>query len=94
MAYDLFCKLHDLCYCSDTLTRTEVPPFGQIYALEYGLRVVQARTSHSQSDMFTSFVMVLTSAPYVDGFPLLEATKEGKSFGPCHARLQGDRTVR
>jgi hypothetical protein len=41
MACDLFRKLHALCYFSDPLARTEAPPFGQIYAREYGLRVVQ-----------------------------------------------------
>jgi hypothetical protein len=63
MASDLFRKLHALCYCSNTLTSSETPPFGQIYALEYGLRVVQARAARNQSDVFTSHVvMLLTSA--------------------------------
>jgi hypothetical protein len=63
MACDLYRKLHALCYCSNTLASSETPPFGQIYALEYGLRVVQARASRSQGDMFTSHVvMLLTSA--------------------------------
>jgi len=50
MACDLYRKLHALCYCSDTLATGEVPPFGQIYALEYGLRVVQARAARSTGD--------------------------------------------
>jgi hypothetical protein len=63
MASDLYRKLHALCYCSDVLTSSENPPFGQVYALEYGLRVIQARASRSQGDVFTSHVvMLLTSA--------------------------------
>lgn len=62
MASDLYRKLHALCYCSDTLTSGETPPFGQIYALEYGLRVIQARASRSQGDVFTSHVIVLLTS--------------------------------
>lgn len=63
MARDLFCKLHALCACADTLAPTDDPPFGQIYALEYGLRVLQARTGQSQGDLFMSNVVaLLTSA--------------------------------
>lgn len=62
MASDLYRKLHALCYCSDTLASSETPPFGQIYALEYGLRVVQARASRSQGDLFTSHVVVLLTS--------------------------------
>jgi hypothetical protein len=62
MASDLYRKLHALCYCSDTLDRGEVPPFGQIYALEYGLRVVQARASRSQGDTFTAHVVILLTS--------------------------------
>lgn len=62
MASDLYRKLHALCYCSDTLASSEDPPFGQIYALEYGLRVVQARASRSQGDVFTAHVVVLLTS--------------------------------
>jgi hypothetical protein len=63
MARDLFRKLHALCYCSDTLGMSNDPPFGQIYALEYGLRVVQSRAATSQGDQFTAqVVLLLTSA--------------------------------
>jgi len=63
MARDLFRKLHALCYCSDTLVMSNNPPFGQIYALEYGLRVVQSRAATSQGDQFTAqVVLLLTSA--------------------------------
>jgi hypothetical protein len=62
MASDLFRKLHALCYCSDVPAPSGTPPFGQVYALEYGLRVVQARTKHSESDVFTSPIMLVTSA--------------------------------
>jgi hypothetical protein len=63
MARDLFRKLHALCYCSDTLVMANDPPFGQVYALEYGLRVVQSRAATSQGDQFTAHVvLLLTSA--------------------------------
>jgi hypothetical protein len=62
MSSDLFGKLHALCYCSDVLAPTETPPFGQVYALEYGLRVVQARAKRSAGDVFTSPIILITSA--------------------------------
>jgi hypothetical protein len=62
MASDLFGKLHALCYCSDVLGPSETPPFGQVYALEYGLRVVQARAKRSEGDVFTSPILLVTSA--------------------------------
>jgi hypothetical protein len=63
MARDLFRKLHALCYCSDILVMANDPPFGQVYALEYGLRVVQSRAATSQGDQFTAHVvLLLTSA--------------------------------
>jgi hypothetical protein len=62
MASDLFGKLHALCYCSDVLGSSETPPFGQVYALEYGLRVVQARAKRSDGDVFTSPILLVTSA--------------------------------
>jgi hypothetical protein len=62
MASDLFGKLHALCYCSDVLAPSETPPFGQVYALEYGLRVVQARAKRSEGDVFTSPILLVTSA--------------------------------
>lgn len=62
MASDLFGKLHALCYCSDVLAPSETPPFGQVYALEYGLRVVQARAKRSDGDFLTSPILLITSA--------------------------------
>lgn len=62
MASDLFGKLHALCYCSDVLAPSETPPFGQVYALEYGLRVVQARAKRTEGDVFTSPILLITSA--------------------------------
>lgn len=62
MASDLFGKLHALCYCSDVPAPSGTPSFGQVYALEYGLRVVQARAKRSESDIFTSPIMLVTSA--------------------------------
>lgn len=62
MSSDLFGKLHALCYCSDVLAPTETPPFGQTYALEYGLRVIQARAKNNANDVFTAPIMLITSA--------------------------------
>jgi len=62
MSSDLFGKLHALCYCSDVLDPAEPPPLGQVYALEYGLRVVQARAKRSAGDVFTSPILLITSA--------------------------------
>jgi hypothetical protein len=62
MASDLFGKLHALCYCTDVLGHSDTPPFGQVYALEYGLRVVQARAKRSEGDVFTSPILLVTSA--------------------------------
>jgi len=62
MARDLFRKLHALCYCSDTLVMAIDPPFGQVYALEYGLRVVQSRAATSQGDQFTAHVVILLTS--------------------------------
>jgi hypothetical protein len=62
MASDLFGKLHALCYCTEVLGHSETPPFGQVYALEYGLRVVQARAKRSEGDVFTSPILLVTSA--------------------------------
>jgi hypothetical protein len=61
MASDLFGKLHTLCYCSG-FAPTETPPFGQVYALEYGLRIMQARAKRSEGDVFSSPIMLVTSA--------------------------------
>ena len=44
-AFDLFNKLHGLCLCSDQLLNSSLPPFGQIYDLEYALRVMQSQVS-------------------------------------------------
>lgn len=61
MACDLFRKLHALCFCSDVLLPSEDPPFGQVYALEYGLRVVQARAQRSHGEIFNSSIVLLVT---------------------------------
>jgi hypothetical protein len=48
-AFELFNKLHALCLCSDRLEKSNSPPFGQIYDLEYNLRVMQSRVSNEES---------------------------------------------
>jgi hypothetical protein len=60
IASEIFTKLHDLCCRSDALLATEAPPFGQVYALEYGLRMVQAHAEHNDKDFFTSPTMLIT----------------------------------
>jgi hypothetical protein len=62
MATDLFDKLHTLCYCPVVLAPSEKPPFGQVYALEYGLRVIKARAKRSEDDILKSSIMLVTSA--------------------------------
>lgn len=62
MASDLFGKLHTLCNFSRFPDSSETPPFGQVYALEYILRVVQARANHSKGDVSASPIMLITSA--------------------------------
>jgi hypothetical protein len=63
MSSDLFGKLHALCYCSDVLAPADTPPFGQVYALEYGLRVIQARAKrNADDDVFTAPIVLITSA--------------------------------
>jgi hypothetical protein len=62
MSSDPLGKLHALCYYSDVLAPTKTAPLGQTYALEYGLRVVQARAKRSAGDLFTSPIMLITSA--------------------------------
>lgn len=62
MASDLLGKLHALCYCSEIVQASESPPFGQVYALEYGLRVVQARAKHNDKDHLTAPILLISSA--------------------------------
>jgi len=45
-SFDLFKKLHGLCLSSDQLENSSSPPFGQIYDLEYTLRVMQSGVSN------------------------------------------------
>lgn len=49
MAFDLFNKLHALCFYSDRLEDFEVPPFGQVYDLEYSLRTIQSQACQEKS---------------------------------------------
>lgn len=63
MASDMFGKLHALCHCSEIPPPGETPPFGQVYALEYGLRVIQARAKRNgEGDVLTAPIMLITSA--------------------------------
>jgi hypothetical protein len=67
-AFDLFNKLHALCLCSDELGIYNSPPFGQIYDLEYTLRVLQSRVSKEESQRDTSAaaeLIVLTAQLHV-----------------------------
>lgn len=54
VAFDLFNKLHTLCLCSDQLDDCDNPPFGQIYDLEYTLRVLQSGVSNEESQSHTT----------------------------------------
>jgi hypothetical protein len=67
-AFDLFNKLHALCLCSDELGIYNSPPFGQIYDLEYTLRVLQSRVSKEESQRDTSAaaeLIILTAQLHV-----------------------------
>lgn len=44
-AFDLFNKLHTLCSFSEQFGKSDSLPFGQIYDLEYALRVIQSQIS-------------------------------------------------
>lgn len=59
-AFDIFNKLHNLCICSDQLGKSNNPPFGQIYDLEYALRVIQSRVSKDDSQCHTAAAVELT----------------------------------
>lgn len=59
-AFDIFNKLHHLCMCSDQLGKSKVPPFGQIYDLEYALRVIQSQVSKEESQCHTFAAVELT----------------------------------
>jgi hypothetical protein len=54
IAFDLFNKLHTLCSFSDHFGKSDSPPFGQIYDLEYALRVVQSQISKDESQCHTT----------------------------------------
>jgi hypothetical protein len=53
-AFDLFKKLHALCLCSDQRGNSDSPPFGQVYDLEYVLRVIQSQVSKKVSHCHTA----------------------------------------
>lgn len=59
---DLFCKLHALCWCSEMLSSTEMPPFGQIYVLEYSLRLAYAQAVRRASTRNLSLEALVVSA--------------------------------
>ena len=61
-ASDLFGKLHALCRYPATSSSSERPPFGQVYAVEYSLRLVQAQatTCGESKDDFST--ILITSA--------------------------------
>ena len=48
IAFDLFDKLHALCRHPMKLSASEIPPFGQIYDLEYSLRTIQSQVSKNE----------------------------------------------
>lgn len=60
IAFDLFNKLHTLCLCSNQLGKSNSPPFGQIYDLEYALRVIQSQVSNEESQCHTTAAVELT----------------------------------
>ena len=53
-SFDIFNKLHALCLCSDQLESSKCPPFGQIYDLEYALRVTQSGISKGELQCHTT----------------------------------------
>lgn len=59
MAHDLFRNLHLLCAWSDSPEYAKDPPFGQIYDLEYTLRVVHARVRKPENDQAMSLPIEL-----------------------------------
>lgn len=47
IAFDLFDRLHALCRHPNKFGASEIPPFGQIYDLEYSLRTIQSQVSEN-----------------------------------------------
>jgi hypothetical protein len=45
VAFDLFNRLHSLCLVSGQHEKSDDPPFGQIYDLEYALRIIQSEVA-------------------------------------------------
>lgn len=48
IAFGLFDRLHALCRHPRTSDALEIPPFGQIYDLEYSLRTIQSQVSENE----------------------------------------------
>lgn len=48
IAFGIFDKLHGLCHHPTQLGVSEVPPFGQVYDLEYSLRMIQSQVSKNE----------------------------------------------
>ena len=59
-AFDLFNKLHTLCSFQGQVGNSDSPPFGQIYDLEYTLRVIQSQISKDGSQNHTAAAAELT----------------------------------
>lgn len=53
-SFDIFNRLHALCLCSDQLENSKCPPFGQIYDLEYALRVIHSGISKGELQCHTT----------------------------------------
>lgn len=59
-AFDLFNKLHTLCSFHNQIGDSDSPPFGQIYDLEYTLRVIQSQISKDRSQNHSTAAAELT----------------------------------
>lgn len=62
-AFELFEKLHALCSRSTQLQKSDTPPFGQIYDMEYTLRVIQSQApkhGHRQKVNLAIELVILT----------------------------------
>jgi hypothetical protein len=48
VAFDVFDRLHALCRHPNKFDALEIPPYGQIYDLEYSLRTIQSQVSENE----------------------------------------------
>lgn len=59
-AFGLFEKLHTLCFLPTQLGDTDTPPFGQIYDIEYTLRIIQSEApKHTLQDVSLAIELVV-----------------------------------